>query len=68
MRVNMFYLLWITVLLFASPVRGEVFSNIKTTEIDADSLQLFLQAGDSCMQQYNTFEALKHYRQAFDMG
>lgn len=24
MRVNMFYLLWITVLLFASPVRGEV--------------------------------------------
>ena len=68
MRVNMFYLLWITVLLFASPVRGEVFSNIKTTEIDADSLQLFIQAGDSCMQQYNTFEALKHYRQAFDMA
>ena len=68
MRVNMFYLLWITVLLFASPVRGEVFSNIKTTEIDADSLQLFIKAGDSCMQQYNTFEALKHYRQAFDMA
>ena len=33
-----------------------------------DSLQLFVQAGDSCMQRYNTFEALKHYQQAFDIA
>ncbi len=64
MRENMFYLLWITALLFASPVRGEVSS----MEIKADSLQLLVQAGDSCMRQYNTFEALKHYQQAFDMA
>ena len=64
MRENMFYLLWITALLFASPVRGEVSS----MEIKADSLQLLVQAGDSCMLQYNTFEALKHYQQAFDMA
>ena len=33
-----------------------------------DSLQLFVQAGDSCMQRYNTFEALKYYQQAFNMA
>lgn len=33
-----------------------------------DSLQLMVQAGDSCMQQYDTFEALKHYQQAFDVA
>ena len=27
-----------------------------------------LQQGDSCMQQYNTFEALKYYQKAFDMA
>jgi tetratricopeptide (TPR) repeat protein len=59
MRVNLFYLLWIAALLFASPVRGEV------PEVKADSLLLFVQAGDSCMQQYNTFEALKYYQQAY---
>ena len=26
---------------------------------------LFVQAGDSCMQQYNTFEALKYYQEAY---
>ena len=30
-----------------------------------DSLLLFVQAGDSCMQQYNTFEALKYYQAAY---
>ena len=30
-----------------------------------DSLQLFVQTGDSCMQQYNTFEALKYYQEAY---
>ena len=82
MRVNIFYLLWITALLFAAPVRGEVSSKNtmvstnrpmvstirKTPEVKADSLQLFVQAGDSCMRQYNTFKALKHYQQAFDMA
>ena len=82
MRVNIFYLLWITALLFAAPVRGEVSSKNtmvstnrpmvstirKTPEVKADSLQLFVQAGDSCMRQYNTFKALKHYQQAFNMA
>ena len=30
-----------------------------------DSLLLLVQAGDSCMQQYNTFEALKYYQEAY---
>ena len=37
------------VLLAVSSAQGE----------DTDSLQLFLQQGDSCMRQYNTFEALQ---------
>jgi tetratricopeptide (TPR) repeat protein len=40
----------------------------QTPEVKTDSLQLFVQAGDSCMRQYNTFKALKHYQQAFDMA
>ncbi len=35
--------------------------------VDSDSLQVLLQQGDSCMQQYNTFEALGYYQQAFSM-
>ena len=31
-----------------------------------DSLDLFVQRGDSLMQQYNTYEALKYYQQAYD--
>lgn len=54
MRVNMFYLLWITAFAVA--------------EVKAGSLQFIIQAGDSCMQRYNTFEALKYYQQAFDMA
>ena len=45
-------------LLTATTVRGEVL----------DSLQILVQRGDSCMQQYNTFEALKHYQRAFDIA
>ena len=45
-------------LLTATTVRGE----------GLDSLQILVQRGDSCMQQYNTFEALKHYQQAFDVA
>ena len=37
------------------PARGEAI----------DSLQILMQRGDSCMQQFNTFEALNHYQQAY---
>ena len=49
--------MFILALLAVLPVWGE----------DVDSLQVLLQMGDSCMQQYNTFEALKYYRQAWEM-
>ena len=45
------------VLLAVSPAKGEVL----------DSLTICLQSGDSCMQQYNTFEALKCYQKAFGL-
>ena len=48
----------ILALLAATTARGE----------GLDSLQICVQLGDSCMQQYNTFEALKHYQQAFDIA
>lgn len=46
-------------LLTALPVRGEGF---------VDSLQVYVQAGDSCMQQFNTFEALQNYLRAYKMA
>ena len=49
----------ITILLALVAVAG--LAKTKTAEVKADSLLLFVQAGDSCMQQYNTFEALKYY-------
>ena len=48
----------ILALLTVQPVRGEAI----------DSLQILLQAGDSCMQQFNTFEALNHYQRAYDLA
>lgn len=45
-------------LLAVTPAKGE----------GLDSLKISLQAGDSCMQQYNTFEALKHYQKAYDLA
>lgn len=45
----------ILALLMVLPVRGEAI----------DSLQILMQRGDSCMQQFNTFEALNHYQQAY---
>ena len=33
-----------------------------------DSLSFYVQAGDSCMQQYNTFEALKCYQRAYSIA
>lgn len=46
------------VLLAVQPAMGE----------GVDSLSICLQAGDSCMQQYNTFKALKHYQQAYALN
>ena len=48
----------ILALLTVSPVRGEAI----------DSLQVCLLQGDSCMQQFNTFEALKYYQRAYRMA
>jgi tetratricopeptide (TPR) repeat protein len=50
--------MFILALLTAATARGEAL----------DSLQICVQQGDSCMQQYNTFDALKHYQQAFDVA
>lgn len=50
------FTMFILALLTVSAARGE----------DSDSLQIFLQRGDSLMEQYNTYEALKYYQQAFD--
>ena len=41
---------------------------ISAYEEKMDSLTIFLQAGDSCMQQFNTFEALKYYQQAYALA
>ncbi len=45
-------------LLTVSPAKGEAL----------DSLAVCMQKGDSCMQQYNTFEALQYYQQAYDLA
>ena len=48
--------------------QGEAFAKKKVVEpVATDSLTLLIQAGDSLMQQYNTFEALRYYQQAFAM-
>lgn len=52
------FTMFILALLTATAARGE----------GLDTLQIYVQQGDSCMQQYNTFEALKHYQQAFDVA
>ena len=46
---------------------GEGLSH-KKAEPPMDSLTICLQAGDSCMQQYNTFEALGYYQRAYEMA
>lgn len=46
------------VLLAVSPAKGEVL----------DSLTICMQAGDSCMQQYNTLAALKYYQKAYALS
>ena len=59
----------ILALLTVSAAQGEVASKKKTkaVETEVDTLQLLVQAGDSCMERYNTLEALKYYQQAFAM-
>lgn len=59
----------ILALLTVSTAQGEVASKKKTvtTDPEVDSLQLIVLAGDSCMEQFNTLEALKYYQQAFAM-
>ena len=61
----------ILALLTVSTAQGEVASKKKTKEnvieVPVDSLQLLVLAGDSCMEQFNTLEALKYYQQAFAM-
>lgn len=57
----------ITALLVLVAMTGWAKSK-KTAEIKADSLLMFVQAGDSCMLQYNTFEALKYYQQAYNLA
>lgn len=60
---------FVLALLAVSPARGEVLAKkSKTLEPVADSLTICLQAGDSCMQQFNTFEALKFYQQAYALA
>ena len=54
---------FITMMLALVAITG--LAKTKTAEVKADSLLLFVQAGDSCMQQYNTFEALKYYQEAY---
>ena len=56
--MNKFLTLFSLALLTVLPVKGE----------DSDSLSICLQKGDSCMQQYNTFEALKYYQRAYELG
>lgn len=56
-------------LLTVIPVRGEVLAKKKTIEpVAVDSLQQLLQAGDSCMKEFNTFEALQYFQQAYQMA
>lgn len=60
---------FVLALLAVSPARGEALAKkTKTLEPVADSLTICLQAGDSCMQQFNTFEALKYYKQAYALA
>ena len=60
---------FVLALLAVLPARGEVLAKkSKTLEPVADSLTICLQAGDSCMQQFNTFEALKYYQQAYALA
>ena len=74
MRKIRFFLLSFVALLSASSVWGEVAAkkkvsnNRQNAEVTVDTLQLLIQAGDSCMQEFNTFEALQYFQQASKMA
>ena len=69
MRKIMFCLVVLAVMSSVLPVRSETFAKKKVVEpVVVDSLTICLHAGDSCMQQFNTFEALKYYQQAYTMA
>lgn len=57
----------ILALLLTLPVWGEGFSHKKKEPI-VDSLAIYVQKGDSCMQDYDTFEALEYYQKAYNMA
>ena len=51
-------------LVTALSAKGEVSAKKKVVEpVVADTLTLLVQAGDSCMQESNTYEALKYFQQ-----
>ena len=54
--MNRITIMFTLALLTTSTVRGEVL----------DTLQIYVQRGDSLLEQYNTYEALKHYQRAYD--
>lgn len=56
--MNRLFTILTLALMAVSPVQGEAL----------DSLAVCMQKGDSCMQQYNTFEALQYYQQAYDLA
>ena len=56
--MNKITTMFILALFAVSAARGEAL----------DSLALLVQRGDSVMQQYNTFEALKYYQQAYNQA
>ena len=56
--MNRLFTILALALMAVSPVQGEAL----------DSLAVCMQKGDSCMQQYNTFEALKYYQRAYELG
>ena len=56
--MNRITTMFVLALLAVSTARGEAL----------DSLALLVQRGDSMMQQYNTYEALKYYQQAYDLA
>lgn len=64
-----FTIFTVVALLSVSSAWGNVNARKKTVEsVVPDSLTLCLLAGDSCMQQFNTFEALKYYQQAYQIA
>ena len=48
--------------------KGERLPGKRIIESDQDSLAILIFKGDSCMSQYNTFEALNYYQKAYDIG